>query len=245
VTTLSGGVRVPGSELLMLSGAGRTYDGVPPVRAVRSASLSIDSGDYVSLMGRSGSGKSTLLNLMGLLDWPTAGSVFFTGIDTRKMSDRQASALRSRCIGFVFQTFNLLPHRTAADNVALTLLYRRVPRASRMFLAHRALDRVGLLDRADALPSQLSGGEQQRVAIARAVAGHPALLLCDEPTGNLDVPTAQAVLRLLESLHDDGIAVIIVTHDPQVAARARRHLVMSDGAIWEEPSSVTRELPGM
>ena len=233
MTSYAGGADAPGRTVLVLSGVERTYDGVPPVRAVRSASLIISSGDYVSLMGRSGSGKSTLLNLMGLLDRPTAGTVIFTGTDIATLSDSQASALRGRNIGFVFQDFNLLPRRTAAENVALALLYQQVPVPARMPSARHALGRVGLADRADAIPGRLSGGEKQRVAIARAVAGQPSLLLCDEPTGNLDVPTAQAVLALLESLNDDGIALVIVTHDPLVATRARRHLTMTDGVIRE------------
>jgi putative ABC transport system ATP-binding protein len=226
---------VPRPGLLFLDRAERTYGGAPPVRALRPATLAVFAGDYVSLMGRSGSGKSTLLNLMGLLDRPTAGSVAFTGTDTRNIPDRQMSALRAGSIGFVFQTFNLIPHRTAAENVALGLAYQRVPRSERIPLALQALDRVGILHRAGALPGQLSGGEKQRVAIARAVAGRPALLLCDEPTGNLDTASASTVLGLLDSLNGDGIAVVIVTHDSGVAARARRHLAIADGVITEKP----------
>ncbi len=219
--------------LVTLSAADRIYDGHPPVRAVRSATLRIETGDYVSLMGRSGSGKSTLLNLIGLLDKPTAGSVIFAGHDTRGLSDLAMSRLRAKAIGFVFQAFNLLPHRSAEENVVLGLLYQRVPAQRRINMARKALHRVGMLDRASAFPTQLSGGEKQRVAIARAVAGRPALLLCDEPTGNLDVPTAQVVLNLLGSLHEDGLAIITVTHDPEVASRAGRHLVMDDGQVRE------------
>ncbi|HET9894334.1 MAG TPA: ABC transporter ATP-binding protein [Streptosporangiaceae bacterium] len=195
--------------------------------------MRVDAGDYVSLMGRSGSGKSTLLNLIGLLDKPTAGSVIFAGHDTRHLSDRAMSRLRARAIGFVFQAFNLLPHRSAEENVVLALLYQRVSSQSRIHMARNALERVGMLDRAHAFPAQLSGGEKQRVAIARAVAGRPTLVLCDEPTGNLDVPTARVVLDLLGSLRDDGLAVITVTHDPQVASRAGRHLIMDDGQVRE------------
>jgi len=225
---------LPRPGLLFLDRAERTYGGAPPVRALRPATLAIFAGDYVSLMGRSGSGKSTLLNLMGLLDRPTAGSVAFTGTDTRNIPDRQMSALRANHIGFVFQTFNLIPHRTAAENVALGLAYQRVPRSERIPLALQALDRVGMLHRAGAQPGQLSGGERQRLAIARALAGRPALLLCDEPTGNLDTTSARAVLDLLDSLNGDRIAVVIVTHDPGVAARTHRHLAIADGVITEE-----------
>jgi putative ABC transport system ATP-binding protein len=235
------GSGVPGPALLELREAERTYNGSPPVRAVKPASLRVRPGDYVSLMGRSGSGKSTLLNLMGLLDRPTAGSVVFAGTDTRQLPDRDLSRLRSDGIGFVFQSFNLIPHRTAADNVALGLLYQKIPFAARRGLAEQALDRVGIAHRAHALPGQLSGGEKQRTAIARAVAGRPGLLLCDEPTGNLDEENSQAVLDLLDSLHEDGIAVIVVTHDPHVAARASRHIVMADGVIREEFSQAGHE----
>jgi len=217
--------------LLSLAAAERSYPGSPPVAALRPADLCIGPRDYVSLMGRSGSGKSTLLNIMGLLDRPSAGSVIFAGTDTEQMPDRQVAGLRAQHIGFVFQSFNLLPQRTATDNVALGLLYQRVPRSHREQIARGTLDRVGLSHRVAAFPGQLSGGEKQRVAIARAVAGRPALLLCDEPTGNLDAASATSVLDLLDGLRDDGIAVVIVTHDPDVAARADRHLVMSDGTV--------------
>jgi putative ABC transport system ATP-binding protein len=233
VTTGTGGAEA--QELLELRGVERTYEGSPPVRAVKAASLRIGHGDHVSLMGRSGSGKSTLLNLMGLLDRPTAGAVAFTGTDTRHIPDRELSRLRASGIGFVFQGFNLIPHRTAAENVALALLYQQVPVSGRKTLALLALDRVGMVHRAHALPGQLSGGERQRVAIARAVAGRPGLVLCDEPTGNLDEANSAAVLDLLDSLNADGIAVVVVTHDTGVAARARRHLVMADGVVREQP----------
>jgi len=233
----------PTEDLLVLDRAERTYGGASPVHALRPTTLSVGAGDYVSLMGRSGSGKSTLLNLMGLLDRPTAGSVAFTGTDTRDIPDRQMSALRASHVGFVFQNYNLIPHRSAMENVALGLAYQRVPRSKRIPLALQALDRVGIMHRAAALPGQLSGGERQRVAIARAVAGRPALLLCDEPTGNLDIANSRAVLELLDSLHGDGIAVVIVTHDPGVAARARRHLVMADGVITDEATRRTEREP--
>lgn len=221
--------------LLALVNVERTYKGPPPVIALRPTTVRIDPGDSVSLMGRSGSGKSTLLNLMGLLDKPTSGTVMFAGADTNGLPDRRISALRGRNIGFVFQSFNLIPHRTAAENVALGLLYQGVPQLERGRLALQALDRVGLRHRSVALPSQLSGGERQRVAIARAIAGRPALLLCDEPTGNLDAANSTIVLNLLDSLRADGIAIVVVTHDRDVAARSLRHLVMVDGHVSEEP----------
>lgn len=227
---------VRGQRLLVLSDVDRTFLGSPPVRAVRSANVSVYAGDYLSIMGRSGSGKSTLLNLMGLLDGLTSGSINFAGSDVGDMSDRQRSELRSKHIGFVFQTFQLLPHRSATENVALGLLYQRTSRQLRRPAALEALTRVGLRHRAEAFPKQLSGGEQQRVAIARAIAGRPDLLLCDEPTGNLDVPSGEVILDLLDSLNSDGITVIVVTHDPDAAIRTRRHLVMTDGFVREKAS---------
>jgi putative ABC transport system ATP-binding protein len=220
--------------LLALMEAERTYEGPPPVAALRTTTLRIGVGDSVSLMGRSGSGKSTLLNLMGLLDRPTSGRVLFADVDTSGLADRKISALRASSIGFVFQAFNLIPQRTATENVVLGLLYQPVPRTERRRLALQALDRVGLTHRSEAFPGQLSGGERQRVAIARAIAGFPALLLCDEPTGNLDAANSAAVLDLLDSLRGDGIAVVVVTHDHDVAARSRRHLIMTDGQLNEE-----------
>lgn len=229
--------------LLSLSAAARSYPGSPPVAALRPTDLRIGHQDYLSLMGRSGSGKSTLLNIMGLLDRPSAGSVTFAGTDTARMPDRQVANLRAQHIGFVFQSFNLLPQRTATENVALGLLYQRIPRSRREQIARAALDRIGLSHRAAAVPGQLSGGEKQRVAIARAVAGRPALLLCDEPTGNLDAASAATVLDVLDGLHDEGIAVVIVTHDRDVAARADRHLVMIDGTISDTERAQPRYQP--
>jgi putative ABC transport system ATP-binding protein len=228
---------MPSRALLTLVNAERTYEGPPPVIALRPTTLRIDAGDSVSLMGRSGSGKSTLLNLMGLLDKPTSGTVIFDGADTSSLPDRRISALRAGNIGFVFQNFSLIPQRTATENVALGLLYQRVLRSERGRLALQALERVGLRQRSEALPGQLSGGERQRVAIARAIARRPALLLCDEPTGNLDAANSAAVLDLLDSLCADGIAVVVVTHDSGVAARSRRHLVMADGQVNESHAS--------
>ena len=210
----------------------RTYRGCPPVAAVKPTTLCLASGDYVSLMGRSGSGKSTLLNIIGLLDRPTSGELRFRGMPTSTLSDRDLAALRGG-IGFVFQSFNLLAHRTAAENVALGLLYQAVRRSRRESMARDALDRVGLSHRANALPGQMSGGEQQRVAIARAVVTRPYLVLCDEPTGSLDGASAGLVLDLLEALRSEGLAVLVVTHDLHVAARASRHLMMRDGVVSE------------
>jgi putative ABC transport system ATP-binding protein len=222
--------------LLELGEVERVYPGSPPIHAVRRTTLRVDAGDYVSLMGRSGSGKSTLLNLIGLLDKPTAGEVRYGGLDTSRLPDHKISALRGRYIGFVFQGFNLLAQRTASENAGLSLIYQGVPLRQRSLLAEEALGRVGLAHRVNAFPNQLSGGEQQRVAIARALAGRPEVLLCDEPTGNLDVGSAGVVLDLLGELNSAGLAIVLVTHDPTVAARAHRHLTMADGIATETPA---------
>jgi putative ABC transport system ATP-binding protein len=228
-------------SLVELHEVERVYAGSPPVHAVRRTTLRIDAGDYVSLMGRSGSGKSTLLNLIGLLDKPTAGEVRYSGSDTAQLPDHKIAALRGRYIGFVFQGFNLLAQRTAVENAGLSLIYQGVPLRARNQLAEEALSRVGLAHRAQAFPNQLSGGEQQRVAIARALAGRPDVLLCDEPTGNLDVGSAGVVLDLLDGLNEAGLAIVLVTHDPTVAARACRHLSMADGIASEATTTDWRQ----
>lgn len=216
---------------------GLTYPGPPPVTALRPCDLTVAAGEYVTVTGPSGSGKSTFLNLAGLLDTPTSGRYLLDGIDTGTLPDGGRTALRGRRIGFVFQSFHLLPHRSAAENVGLALLYTasrgRRSAAERRELARAALVRVGLGHRLDALPTRLSGGERQRVAIARALVGRPSLLLCDEPTGNLDSATAESVLALLDDLHAQGLTVLLITHDPQVAARGRRTVAIRDGVLRE------------
>ncbi|MFD0275985.1 ABC transporter ATP-binding protein [Kitasatospora sp. NPDC127111] len=216
---------------------GLTYPGPPPVTALQPCDLSVAPGDYLTVTGPSGSGKSTFLNLVGLLDTPTTGRYLLDGIDTSALPDGDRTALRGRRIGFVFQSFHLLPHRSAAENVALALLYTasrgRRGAAERRERARAALVQVGLGHRLDALPTRLSGGERQRVAIARALVGRPSLLLCDEPTGNLDSTTAESVLALLDDLHAEGLTVLLITHDPQVAARGRRTVAIRDGVLRE------------
>ncbi|GAA5005272.1 ABC transporter ATP-binding protein [Kitasatospora paranensis] len=219
------------SELIRLEGLGRSFAGPPPVTALHPTDLAVRRGEYVAVTGPSGSGKSTLLHLLGLLDTPTCGSYTLDGIDTGRLSDRDRSTLRGRRIGFVFQSFHLLPHRTAEENVLLAQVYNRTPRELRGPAAREALQRVGLGHRTDALPTTLSGGEQQRVAIARALVNRPGLLLCDEPTGNLDSANASAVLGQFERLHADGFTLVVITHDPAVAARAGRVVRISDGRI--------------
>ncbi|WP_225848304.1 ABC transporter ATP-binding protein [Streptomyces sp. HPF1205] len=219
------------TAIVELRGVAKTYPGTPSVEALKPVDLTIEAGEHLAIVGPSGSGKSTLLNLLGLLDRPTQGQYVFAGHDVSALNERERTALRGRRIGFVFQQFHLLPHRTAAENVGIALLYSTPTQRQRTAAAVEALDRVGLGHRLHALPGTLSGGERQRVAIARAVVGAPALVLCDEPTGNLDSATAQAVLGLLEDLNRDGVTLIVITHDPGVAARARRQLQILDGAV--------------
>ncbi|MFD2765495.1 ABC transporter ATP-binding protein [Micromonospora eburnea] len=211
----------------------RTYelDGVT-VPALRGVSLTIASGEYVAVIGPSGSGKSTLMHLLGGLDRPTGGRLVIGGRDVAALGAPELAALRNETIGFVFQAFHLLPRTSAVDNVALPLVYRGVGARQRRERAAAMLGRVGLGHRLDHRPNQLSGGEQQRVAIARALVTDPAVLLADEPTGNLDTATGEAVLELLERLNaESGVALVMVTHDQEVAARARRRIAVRDGLI--------------
>jgi len=219
--------------VIELRGLARTYPGPPPVMALRPADLVIEAGDYVAVTGPSGSGKSTLLHLLGLLDSPTAGSYLLDGLDTSALDDRDRSALRGRRIGFVFQAFHLLPYRSALENVLLAEMYNQTPRGARVRAAVDALDAVRLGHRLDALPTTLSGGECQRVAIARALVNRPSLLLCDEPTGNLDSRTAATLMELLDQLNSGGLTIVIITHDATVAAHAGRTVAISDGILSE------------
>ena len=202
------------------------------VQALRGVDLSVCSGEWVAVMGSSGSGKSTLMNLLGCLDAPTSGEYYLDGKDTRTVSQDEYADVRNEKIGFVFQGFNLLPRTTALENVELPLLYDRNARIhDPKRAAEEALERVGLSDRFDHVPSQLSGGQQQRVAIARALVNRPAILLADEPTGNLDSVTSMEIIRLFGELNEQGITIILVTHEPDISSYARRRVLLRDGLV--------------
>jgi putative ABC transport system ATP-binding protein len=208
------------------------------VRALRGVDLRIDPGEYVAIIGPSGSGKTTLMNLIGCLDTPTSGRYVLDGEEVSAMDDDSLSHVRNEKIGFVFQTFNLLPRANALDNVALPLVYAEASRKERREAARRALERVQLADRVDHRPDQLSGGQRQRVAIARALVNEPKLLLADEPTGALDQKTGAEIIKLFEQLNQEGVTIVIVTHDPSIAARTRRQVRIVDGQIVSD--EVTR-----
>jgi macrolide transport system ATP-binding/permease protein len=216
-----------------LNKVGRQFGSEPIVHALVDVELHVEPGEWLAITGPSGAGKSTLLHVIGCLDRPTSGSYFFEGIDTARLSDRERAGLRSRRIGFVFQSFHLLPHRSVLENVMLAEVYRRQSYRGRRERALAAIDRVGLSHRADFFPPKLSGGEKQRVAIARALVGSPSLLLCDEPTGNLDSKSSAGILDLFEALNQQGLTLVVVTHDENVAKRATRRVHIIDGKLTE------------
>ena len=201
------------------------------VAALREIDVVVNEGEFVAVLGPSGSGKTTLMNILGCLDRPTAGRYFLDGTDVASLDDDGLARLRSRSIGFVFQSYNLLPRTTALDNVATPLVYQGVGRREREARARQALERLGLGDRLDHEPTELSGGQQQRVAVARAIVTEPALILADEPTGNLDSASGAEVLSLLHELHEAGRTLVLITHDPEVAAAAERQVHVRDGRI--------------
>jgi ABC-type lipoprotein export system ATPase subunit len=222
------------APVIELQQIGRTFGSDPPVVALRDVELVLRHGTSLAIVGPSGSGKSTLLNVLGCLDRPSTGTYLFDGIDVGGLSDDQRAALRAEGIGFVFQTFNLLAHRTVLENVMLAEVYRGMSSEGRADRARAALGRVHMSHREAFLPTKLSGGEQQRVAIARALQGDPSVLLCDEPTGNLDSVNTESVLSLFDDLGEAGLTIVIVTHEDAVAARTDRRVHMIDGRLTEE-----------
>jgi putative ABC transport system ATP-binding protein len=246
VPEMPGAARVDGDRplpVLEVDQVTKVYPSEPPVTALRGVSFSVARGELVGIVGPSGSGKTTLLHLMGTLDRPSSGHVRVTGLDVEQLSDRELAALRATRIGFVFQQFFLAEHQSVLDNVADGLLYAGVPQAERRAHALDALSMVGLEGRPHARPNQLSGGQRQRVAIARALVGSPAIVFADEPTGNLDQTTGQAILGLFEDLHDLGVTIVVITHDRDIAARLGRRIEMLDGQIVFDSADKTAASP--
>jgi putative ABC transport system ATP-binding protein len=226
--SLADSVQVP---VLEVDNVTKSYPGEPPVQALRGVNLTIGQGELVAIVGPSGSGKTTLLQLMGTLDRPTSGQVRMTGLDVATMADDDVAYLRATRIGFIFQQFFLAEHSTVLDNVSDGLLYAGIPLEHRRQRAIEALDLVGLGDRPTARPTQLSGGQRQRVAIARALIGQPAIVLADEPTGNLDQATGRSILALIDRLHEGGSTIVVITHDHAIAERMHRKVEILDGNI--------------
>jgi len=223
-----------GVPVMELRDIARSFPGTPPVEALKATNLVIHRGDYLSIVGASGSGKSTLLHIMGLLDRATSGRYLLDGLDTGALSDAQRTGVRGQRIGFVFQSFHLLEHRTVRENVVLAQIYNGIPRKERAERAEEALERVGLSHRVDFTPTTLSGGEKQRCAVARALVSRPSILLADEPTGNLDSATSDQVMGLFDELHGQGLTLAVITHDPDVSQRAERVVRITDGILAAE-----------
>lgn len=222
-------------EVIKIRDIAKHYQvGTQLVKAIRTISLDIKKNEYVALMGPSGSGKSTLMNILGCLDTPTRGEYFLAGDDVSKLDDNALADIRNRQIGFVFQTFNLLPRSSALENVMLPLIYAGYNKKQRTEMATETLDNVQLADRMDHKPNELSGGQRQRVAVARALVNKPAIILADEPTGNLDSKTSVEIMALFEEIHDQGNTVIVVTHEEDIAQHAHRIIRLKDGEIFSD-----------
>ena len=218
--------------MIDLLGITKTYTtGAQSLQVLKGVDLAVETGELVAIMGSSGSGKSTLLNILGLLDGYDEGMYRLDGKNMAKLTERRAAELRREMLGFVFQSFNLIGFKSAAENVALPLYYQKVPRKERLRRSHELLERVGLLEWADHLPSQMSGGQKQRVAIARALAAQPRVILADEPTGALDSATSEEVMSLLKELNDDGMTMVVVTHEAEIAAECQRTIRLRDGLV--------------
>jgi putative ABC transport system ATP-binding protein len=228
--------------VLALDAVSKVYGEQPPVHALRGVSFSVRAGELVAVVGPSGSGKSTLLHVMGTLERPTSGVVRISGVDVAGLGDREVSRLRAREIGFVFQQFFLAEHATVRENVADGLLYAGVPAAERYRRADEALERVGLADRAGFRPTKISGGQRQRVAIARALVGRPAIVLADEPTGNLDSATGASIMELLRELNADGATIVMITHDVELAERLPRRIRVLDGRVVSDSGAAGHAL---
>lgn len=220
-------------SLIELDLVSRQFGVEPPIHALREVTLSIQRGEWVAVLGPSGSGKTTLLNILGLLDRPTSGEYRLEGRDVARLGEGQRAGVRGREVGFVFQSFHLVSHRSVTENVMMADIYRGGVRSDRRDRAMEALERAKITHRADYMPERLSGGERQRAAIARAILGSPKLLLCDEPTGNLDTVTGDNILDLFAEMHHDGMTIVMITHDPNVAERAQRQVHIVDGYLTE------------
>ncbi len=225
--------------IIRLNDINKTYPGAVPLHVLKGINLEIGRGEFVSIMGASGSGKSTLLNIIGILDNYDTGEYILDGTLVKNLSENRAAELRNRMIGFVFQSFNLISYKDAVENVALPLYYQGVSRRRRNMLAMEQLERMGLADRARHLPSEMSGGQKQRVAIARALITNPSIILADEPTGALDSHTSKEVMDVFRKLNDQGMTIVVVTHDPNVGAQTGRIIRISDGSIMADDPVVT------
>jgi len=227
------------TPVIQLQNVYRTYEmGDQVLNALDGVDLEISRNEYIAIIGASGSGKSTMMNIIGCLDRVTKGDYLLNGTNVGDMSEAELAKARNREIGFVFQSFNLLSRASALKNVMQPLVYRQIPRAERKRIASKALEHVGLGDRLESRPNQMSGGQRQRVAIARALVGHPAILLADEPTGNLDSKTSQEIMALIDQLHEQGQTIIMVTHEPDIAAHCERVIRLDDGRIGSDTKAI-------